>query len=431
MNDKQIKAFLKSGAVERKAIGNGLYIRSRGTGVGYWELRYSIHGKRRSMAIDGGTYPQMSLADAKMTAAILIHKAKQGIDPLAERERDNDEKLVTVDDLFDDWYLQIAKRLKHPEIPKRMYTKEIKPTIGRLKIADVNARDIRAIISKVAISDRQTVSNKTLFCCKQLFDHACKLDLISANPASAFKVADAGGVESSRTRKLTFNELQATFRVLRENDHTFTRDNYLAIALLVSLGVRKGELIAAKWDEFDFDNLQWHLPTERSKTKAAITIPLPEQVVPWFKEIHVKANGSDFVFPSRRVSKSKTDKPKGHISSDTLNHALAKLFGKKVDSDKEPNENHLGNAGIEHFVIHDLRRTCRSLLAEIGVPNDIGERCLNHKRKRIEAVYDQYDYLKERAEALSKLASMIAPMVNNQSNVTPFTKPVRISVGEK
>ncbi|MEZ9140008.1 MULTISPECIES: tyrosine-type recombinase/integrase [unclassified Shewanella] len=422
MNDKQIKAFLRAGLVERKAIGAGLYIRSRGTGIGYWEIRYSINGKRRTMTIDGGTYPQMSLADAKMTAAILIHKAKQGIDPLAERERNNEEEIVTVDDLYADWYLHVASKRKHPEIPERQYTKDIKPTIGRIKVKDVNARDIRAIISKVAASDRATVSNKVLFCCKQLFNHACKLDLIPANPASAFKVSDAGGTETSRTRRLTFTELKATLKVLRDNDHSFNRDNYLAISLLVCLGVRKGELIAAKWEEFDFDKQLWHLPANRTKTKVAITIPLSNHIIPWFKELYVKANGSEFLLPSRRINKPDKNKPKSHISNDTLNHALAKMFGQKVDSKKKPSENFLGLAGIEHFVIHDLRRTCRSLLAEIGVSNDVAERCLNHKRGRIEDIYDHYDYLKERTEALEKLASMVAPMVNDENNITPFTK---------
>lgn len=424
MNDKQIKAFLKSKTVERKAIVgcSGLYIRSRGTGIGYWELRYTVNGKRRTMTISGGTYPQMSLADAKVTAAVLIHQAKQGADPLAERDRAKEETIVTVDDLFEDWYLHYASKLKHPEIPKRQYTTDIKPSIGQLKISDVNARDIRSIISKVAASGRDTVSNKVLLCCKKLFTHACKLDLIPANPASAFTAADAGGTESSRTRRLTFTELRSTFRVLSNNDHSFIRDNYLAIALLVCLGVRKGELTQAKWEEFDFDNNEWHLPAERTKTKAAIIIPLSDHIIPWFKELHVKANGSEFLFPSRRVSKQKNDESRGHISNDTLNHALAKAFGKKVDSGKVASSNLLGKAGVEYFVIHDLRRTCRSLLAEIGIPNDIAERCLNHKRKKIEGTYDQYNYLKERAVALDKLASMVAPMVNNETNVTPFSQ---------
>lgn len=415
MNDKQIKSFLKSKELGRKAIGDGLYIRVQTEGVAYWEVRYSINGKRRSMMLEGGIYPAMPLVEARAEAAKVKLLVKQGVDVLAERERQQEETIVTVNDLFDDWYQTISARLKHPEIPMRMYTKDIKPTIGQLRIADVNARDIRAIIHKVATSNRPTVSNKTLLCCKQLFNHACKLDLIAGNPATPFKPIDAGGVEKSRDRALKLPELVSLFKVLRANSQIFTRDNYLAVALLLALGVRKGELIAAKWSEFDFEKQLWHMPKERSKTGVAITIPLPAPTIDWFQELHARAGGSEFVFPSRRASKRH-----GHISSDTLNHALAKLFGKKVDSHKQPYDNLLGQAGIEHFTVHDLRRTCRSLLAELKVLPHIAERCLNHKLRGIEGVYNQHDYLQERKEALNKLAHLLSPIIDNQENVIPF-----------
>ncbi|WP_434930700.1 tyrosine-type recombinase/integrase [Shewanella sp. HL-SH5] len=418
MNDKQIKAFIKTKELGRRAAGGGLYIRVQTEGTAYWEVRYSVNGKRRSMMIEGGTYPAMPLVEAKAEAAKVKLLAKQGIDSLAERERQQQETIITVNDLFADWYQTTASRLKHDEIPLRMYTKEIKPTIGQLRVADVNARDIRAIIHKVATSNRPTVSNKTLLCCKQLFNHACKLDLITGNPAAAFKPNDAGGVEKSRVRALKIAEVVSLFNVLRNNSHIFTRDNYLAIALLLSLGVRKGELIAAKWQEFEFDKQLWHMPKDRSKTGVAITIPLPTATINWLKELHVRAGGSEFVFPSRRASKRR-----GYISSDTLNHALAKVFGKKVDSNKEPYDNLLGQAGIEHFTIHDLRRTCRTLLASINVLPHVAERCLNHKLKGIEGTYNQHDYLDERREALENLSNLIAPAINDAHNtITPFIK---------
>jgi integrase len=196
--------------------------------------------------------------------------------------------------------------------------------------------------------------------------------------------------------------------VFRDNSSIFTRENYLAMAILVVLGVRKGELIAAKWDEFDFEQRVWKLSAERTKTSAGITIPIPDVIIPWFKELAVRANGSEYIFPSRRASKRRS-----YISHDTLNHALAKLFGMKVDSKKKPLPNLLGCAGIEHFVVHDLRRTCRSLLSSNGVPPHIAERCLNHKLRGVEGVYDRYDYLEERREALSKIAQKVVLLINS------------------
>lgn len=406
MNDKQIKAFIKAGVVARKQIGDGLYIRVQTIGKAYWEVRYSINGKRRFMRIAGGQYPSMSLAVAKLEAALVKQKTREGVDPLAERARENELTIKTVNQLFDDWYIDLSKRLKFPNIPKRIYEKEIKPLIGDLAIEQVNARDIRAILQKVSVSGRPSIANDTLAYCKQLFNHACKLDLANLNPASAFKVSDAGGIEKSRTRILDISELEIVFHILRDNSHIFTRDNYLAVALLVCLGVRKGELIAAQWQEIDFEKQLWNLPKNRSKTGVAITIPLTVSVLDWLEELKVRSAGSEFVFPSRRASKRR-----GYISDDTLNHALAKMFGKKVDSNKQPYPNLLGNAGVEHFTVHDLRRTCRSLLAKAGIAAHIAERCLNHKLKGVEGIYDRYDYLDERRGALVQISSLLAPII--------------------
>jgi len=94
-----------------------------------------------------------------------------------------------------------------------------------------------------------------------------------------------------------------------------------------------------------------------------------------------------------------------------FNHALNKMFGKKVDSYKKPYPNILGDAGLAYFVIHYLRRTCRSLLAELKVPSHIAELCLNHKLNDVKSIYDRYDYFEERNEAFNKLMSRIIEII--------------------
>ncbi len=417
MNNKQIQEFIKTGELTRKSVGDGLYIRVQTAGKSSWLVRCTIKGKPKFIVLEGGHYPQLSLADAKAEAIKIKQQVKAGIDPLIERARLKEKTISTVDDLFTDWYPSLEKRLKHPEITKRIYIKEIKPSIGRFQVVDVTPLHIRGVIHKVAQSNRPATANDTLSRCKQLFNHACKLGLINGNPALAFNYSDAGGEEKSRDRVLTIKELTNVFKILRDNADIFTRDNYLTVALLVTLGVRKGELIASQWREFDFDKKVWKLPKDRIKTGVAIDIPLPDLLIPWFEELYVRAGGSDYLFPSRRASKHR-----GYISDDTLNHALAKLFGKKVDSKKQPYENLLGKVGVEHFTVHDLRRTFRSLLAEIGVHGYIAERCLNHKLRGVEGIYNKHDYFDERQQALTKLACVISPLVNNMIDVTPFQK---------
>lgn len=238
------------------------------------------------------------------------------------------------------------------------------------------------------------IANDALMYCKQLFRHGIKLNLLTYNPAEAFTISDAGGVEQSRSRALSLQEIKDVFHVFRKNGNQFVRENYLATALLLVLGVRKGELVAAKWSEIDFEKALWFLPKERSKSGSEIVIPLSPEVLVWLQELKIRAYNSEFVFPNRRSSKRF-----GHVSPDTINAAIQKLFREKKMT-------------VDHFSVHDLRRTCRSLLAEMGVPGHVAERCLNHKLKGVEGIYDRYDYLEERREALGMLALKIASIVN-------------------
>ena len=79
------------------------------------------------------------------------------------------------------------------------------------------------------------------------------------------------------------------------------------------------------------------------------------------------------------------------MSRDTLNVALARV-----------------EHGLPHFTVHDLRRTMRSQLAALGIAPHVAERCLNHKLKGVEGVYDRHDYLEERRQALEQWAAILA-----------------------
>jgi len=407
MNNKQIDVLIRKGEPVMLTVDTGLYFRIA-KGNPSWVVKYTLAGKRSQIALPEA-YPHFSIAQAKKVAAEIRSQVNTGIDPKAKRKREKQEVIRNVDDLFKDWYNNdIVSRLKHPTIPQRIYRKELKPSIGELAIKDVNPRDIRSIIQTIMDSGRSSTANQALMYAKQLFRHGVKLNLITYNPAQAFTQSDAGGISEGRIRALNIDELDTVFRVFREQQNIFTRENNLACCLLLSLGVRKGELISAKWQDFDIKKRLWNMPAE-NKTGAAITIPLPPACMPWLEELYIRACGSDYLFPARRASKRRA-----YISDDTLNHALAKLFGQKVDGNKEPYPNLLGNAGIEHFTIHDLRRTCRSLLASLDVQGHVAERCLNHKLKGVEGIYNRHDYLPERKDALEKLADHLAPIFNYQ-----------------
>ncbi len=108
---------------------------------------------------------------------------------------------------------------------------------------------------------------------KRHLRHGVKFQLIDPSPALSCEISDAGGVEKSRSRFLTLKEVDQVFAVFRENKDSFTRENYLACALLLCLGVRKAELTEARWDEFNLDKALWRLPADRSKSDNGLNKP--------------------------------------------------------------------------------------------------------------------------------------------------------------
>ena len=403
MNDKQIKTLLRTKQAGIHSDGNGLYLRVNDKGLGFWFVRYSIFKKRREISI--GQYPQISLVDARGKTALIKQDLKNNIDPLAEKARLTQNSINTVDDLAEDWLNDCTKRLKHPKIPRQVYRDYISPSIGTLPLDRIEPTDIRATIEKVARTGFKSRSNDVLMYCKQMFRHGVKLNKMNSNPALPFTIDDAGGAEESRDRALNVDELQQVFDCFRERGDQFTRENYLAVCLLLMLGVRKMELVSAQWSEFDSQNAVWHVPKERSKTDVAITIPLPSLALKYLKELHIRANGSPYLFPNRRVHRKR--QRFDHISPDTLNCALKKLFTQNI-------------MPVEHFTVHDLRRSCRSLLASLKVPDHIAERCMNHKLKGVAGTYNRYDYLDERREALDKLSILLEPIIDSQTKEFSF-----------
>lgn len=408
LSDVQIRNWIKAGErFEQRSDGDGLYLRFRAAdAVPAWQFRYRFAGKQRVMLI--GNYSSLSLADARKEAKRLSAQVALGADVAGDKQARKAEavarmeaaaRAVTVADLADDYFERmIAGRWKHPNIVRSRIEKDIKPAIGKLKVDAVKPADIDAMLQKVVKRGAPTVANDVLRWVRRLFDFAIKRHLCEHNPAGAFDLADAGGPEEARDRALSRGELATFFKAMQEAKG-FSVENELAVKLLLLLTVRKQELTAARWEEFDLDAAVWHLPGERTKTGAAISIPLPAVAVEWLRQLHRLACGSDYVFPARKMQHRMIP----HIHENTLNVALAKI-----------------RHGLEPFTIHDLRRTARTHLAGLGVPPHIAEKVLNHKLKGVEGRYDRYDYFEERKVALNQWAALLVQLEQGGADVIPI-----------
>lgn len=411
LTDIQIRAWIKAGdRFEGRADGDGLYLRYRETdAVPSWRFRYRFKGKARVMSL--GTYTKVSLADARKTAKTLAAQVALGHDVAGEKQTrqreavaklEAEQNLVTVGALADEFFeRQILGHWKHPNIVRSRIENNIKPHLGKKPVTDVRPRDIDTMLQAILKRGAPTVANDVLRWMKRIFDYGIKRHILETNPASAFDISDAGGQEEARDRWLNREEIQRLFQAMRDAAGSFTIENHYAIRLLLLLGVRKDELMSAKWSEFDLEKAcTWYLPKERTKTSAAIDIPLAPFAVETLKELKRLACGAPYVFPAVKAQTRMLP----HRDPNSLNAAMSKHIKPRL-------------VDMPGFVIHDLRRTASTHLAALKVDSAVKEKSLNHKTKGTEGIYDRHDYFEERKEALGKLADLIYSLENAQAAI--------------
>ncbi|SSL79016.1 integrase [Klebsiella pneumoniae] len=414
LTDIQIRAWIKSGErFEGRSDGNGLYLRFRDADrVPSWRFRYKFAGKSRAMHI--GSYSELSLSKARETARELSARVALGHDVAGEKQERKAEALakmeaeknaMRVSELAAEYFeRQILPRWKHPDILRRRIDKDINPHIGRMKVEDVKPRHIDDMLKAIVDLGAPTIATDVLRWTRRIFDYGIKRHALEINPCSAFEVSDAGGKEVSRDRWLTRDELIQLFKAMR-TAKGFSRQNEITFKLLLVLCVRKMELCAARWEEFDLDKAVWRLPEERSKNGDAIDIPLPRTAVEWLRELHTFSCNSAWVLPARKMQNRMIP----HIQESTLPVALAKVRAELPD--------------VPNFTIHDFRRTARTHLAALGVDPVVAERCLNHRIKGVEGIYNRHQYFDERRVALEQWAGLLVALESGQEyNVTPIRK---------
>lgn len=392
-------------------IGNGLIFfakaPSASRGQASWILRYRFGGRQREKVL--GRYPDITLKEARELARRNRGQIQQGIDVAAQKRLDK-LKTLQVEDvqgLGQLWYDRlIREKVKRPEVVARVLRLHINPVIGKLPVNEVRPHHIDAVLVKIVEKGSPTVANDAMRYLFRMFHFAAKRRWTDSNPVSGFDLSDAGGAESPRERWLNIEDLTTLARDMRDTAN-FGRINELAIWLLLALCVRKMELLSAKRSDFDLQKGVWKLLPSRTKTRSYIEIPLAQQVVTWLEEVMVFSCGSVYLFPARLLIHMKNGKPRknrfGHISPDTLNVALKRL----------PLE------GVEHFTVHDMRRTARTQMSALGVDPFVAERALNHKLPKMQQIYDRHDYLPQRRQALERWADLLGAISRGESVKVP------------
>ncbi len=141
-----------------------------------------------------------------------------------------------------------------------------------------------------------------------------------------------------------------------------------------------------QWPEVDTDKHEWTIPAERSKSKREHIVPLPDAAVDILDSLPRFTEG-DYVFTTTAGRRPVSGFSKAKVRTDQM----------LVEHD----------TAIDGWRVHDLRRTCRTGMARLGVPEIVSERVLNHLPQGLGKIYNVHEYLPEKADALARWAQEV------------------------
>lgn len=414
-----INEAIKNKEKTQFSISKGLRLEVTEKGKAEFIFRAQKHRLRSQIKL--GTYKHdameedvphgfFSVETAKEEARKYHKKIANGINPSRGLRSLIDNIRVTFNDIFQRVLENKKRRVKSTAAFERHYTNEVSPFIGSWNIKQITQQDVEDILNRVLDSGRKSVAVKCLYLIKSVFNYA-EANTICYNTTRTMNVAEhAGGESIPAGLALAKHDLVNTFRLMRTYSSIFNRRFYCAILLLSALGLRKCELIKSKWSHFDRHAGLLHIEREVSKNKIAIAVPVSIHLQPVLVELWELGGGSEFIFPA--FKKSTND----HMCENTLNSALKRLF------DMLEQENRFER--IQRFKVHDLRRTFRTMLRNMKIPNDVAELCINHRSGLDTGLskderYDRYIKLEERRMAHEKIAEKIMDLSGESKYLKP------------
>lgn len=337
-----------------------------------------------------GAYPGISLAKARELHGAAMMKVQQGVDPGAEAQAAKNRRKAapTFQDLLFEFWDEELKWKKSGLATKRLLIKDTIPAWGKHKVVDIKRRDIVLLLDR--IRDRAPiVRNRVHGALSRIFNFAAERGIIDDSPCIRIKKVP----EKGRKRVLSDEEIKLLWAALGLENKAIDlyRVSKLALKMILLTGQRPGEICGMSWVEITDDGF-WDIPASRRKSGDSHRVPLGGMALEIIEQARIYSGGSEWVFRS-------SHKPDQHITPHALSRAIAR---------------HWAEIGFkEKFTPHDLRRTLRTRLAELNVPDIVAERVLGHKLQGMMAVYNQYTYLLEKRNAIDLWEQKLRGILGN------------------
>jgi len=370
-------AKLKAGPTRREIPDRTplLYVIVQPTGRRRFALRYRFDGKPRKVTLSTG----LSLADARKVAAEAALDLDRGIDPREARKAARAQAAAAAADtlqaICEKYLAREGGKLRTLRQRERTLARLVYPTLGERPIGTIRRGEIVRLLDKIEDDSGSRTADVVLMVLRRVCNWWAIRDETFVPPIVR-GMARHSTAAHARSRVLEDHELR---RVWQAAESIGIYGDLLRF--LVLTGARKGEAAAMTWDEVDGG--VWLLPARRNKTGAELARPLSRTALAIIERRQRVAN-VPYIFTAGERPLAGFWRIKNHLDS---------------------------VAGVSGWVIHDLRRTARSLLSRCGVSVDIAERCLGHVLGGVRGTYDRHRYQAEMLAAYEALAAQIERIV--------------------
>ncbi|MFZ5835077.1 MAG: tyrosine-type recombinase/integrase [Pseudomonadota bacterium] len=387
----------KAGPALRKlSDGGGLQLWVQPTGARLWRLAYRFGGKQKLLAL--GVYPVTSLAGARQGRDAAKQLLASGVDPSQAKKQTKAARAA-----FGDSFRVIAEeyvsKLKQEgragiTISKIEWLLSFAyPTIGNQPIKEIGAPDILLVLREIEMRGRHESARRLRSIIGSVFRYAVATARAEADPTFALKGALVRPTVTPRAAVTDPKALGALLRTIDSFDGQ--PSTHAALKLMALLFPRPGELRAAEWKEFDFDNEVWTIPATHTKMRRAHRVPLPAQAIAILKELHQITGRGVILFPGIRDEM----RP---ISDNTLNAALRRLGYTK-----------------DEVTAHGFRATASALMNESGKwhPDAIERQLAHVENNDVRRAYARGEHWDERVRMMQWWADYLDTLKSTSDKI--------------
>jgi integrase len=385
LTDAQIRR-LKPEAKKRKYFdGDGLYLEVSPQGGRSWRVKYRFQGKEKLLTI--GSYPEISLSEARGKCLEARRSLQNGIDPCAVKRAARLATKVAENNRFEkvaQTWLSKRKALSegHIRTVELRLQNYIIPALGQLPLDEVSTVAVRELLEGLERRGVLETAKRVRVIVSQIFRYAIASGLAQNDPTQNLH----GMLTPTKPKSMPAitDDPQLLGRVLRLMDaYKGTPTVCAALKLQPILFCRPGEMRHMKWSEIDFLSSQWSFVL--SKTHQPHIVPLSRQAVKILRELQPFTAHSEYVFPGLR----------SRLRPMSENAVLGAMKALEITS--------------EMTVGHGFRASARTILDEVlGFRPDIIEQQLGHTVKDpLGRAYNRTKHLEARREMMQRWADYL------------------------